>query len=237
MSHRIAARFVCGYVYVCCVCISAWTCFPMCPLRLYQLSKAGKLCVPAMNVNDSVTKQKFDNLYCCRESILDGWGELIIQKASHCLVTRYCSFFSCSVSVLKSCRWMKVCVILLVSASLKRTTDIMFGGKQVVVCGYGEVNHSFNCFWWNNWIFTGAADLFRCIVYFCLQLLHCPVVCRWGKAAALLLRPLEPLFASQRLTPSVPCRHGESLTITVEHCSVSKCAPLVALLSLCCASD
>lgn len=42
------------------------------PHRLYQLSKAGKLCVPAMNVNDSVTKQKFDNLYCCRESILDG---------------------------------------------------------------------------------------------------------------------------------------------------------------------
>merc|ERR1719357_429968 len=62
--------------------------------RLYQLSKAGKLCVPAMNVNDSVTKQKFDNLYCCRESILDG---------------------------------------------LKRTTDVMFGGKQVIVCGYGEV--------------------------------------------------------------------------------------------------
>ncbi|XP_051525160.1 S-adenosylhomocysteine hydrolase-like protein 1 isoform X2 [Myxocyprinus asiaticus] len=62
--------------------------------RLYQLSKAGKLCVPAMNVNDSVTKQKFDNLYCCRESILDG---------------------------------------------LKRTTDVMFGGKQVVVCGSGEV--------------------------------------------------------------------------------------------------
>ncbi|XP_030281938.1 S-adenosylhomocysteine hydrolase-like protein 1 isoform X2 [Sparus aurata] len=62
--------------------------------RLYQLSKAGKLCVPAMNVNDSVTKQKFDNLYCCKESILDG---------------------------------------------LKRTTDTMFGGKQVAVCGYGEV--------------------------------------------------------------------------------------------------
>ncbi|XP_042351829.1 S-adenosylhomocysteine hydrolase-like protein 1 isoform X2 [Plectropomus leopardus] len=62
--------------------------------RLYQLSKAGKLSVPAMNVNDSVTKQKFDNLYCCKESILDG---------------------------------------------LKRTTDVMFGGKQLVVCGYGEV--------------------------------------------------------------------------------------------------
>jgi len=62
--------------------------------RLYQLSKTGKLVVPAMNVNDSVTKQKFDNLYSCRESILDG---------------------------------------------LKRTTDIMFGGKQILICGYGEV--------------------------------------------------------------------------------------------------
>lgn len=62
--------------------------------RLYQLSKAGKLAVPAMNVNDSVTKTKFDNLYSCRESILD---------------------------------------------SLKRSTDVMFGGKQVGVCGYGEV--------------------------------------------------------------------------------------------------
>ncbi|KAG1663085.1 Adenosylhomocysteinase 3 [Nymphon striatum] len=62
--------------------------------RLYQLSKAGKLSVPAMNVNDSVTKTKFDNLYSCRESILD---------------------------------------------SLKRSTDVMFGAKQVLVCGYGEV--------------------------------------------------------------------------------------------------
>ncbi|KAK4305781.1 hypothetical protein Pmani_022340 [Petrolisthes manimaculis] len=62
--------------------------------RLYQLSKAGKLTVPAMNVNDSVTKTMFDNLYSCRESIID---------------------------------------------SLKRATDVMFGGKQIVVCGYGEV--------------------------------------------------------------------------------------------------
>ncbi|XP_029377972.1 S-adenosylhomocysteine hydrolase-like protein 1 isoform X3 [Echeneis naucrates] len=62
--------------------------------RLYQLSKTGRLCVPAINVNDSVTKQKFDNLYCCKESLLKG---------------------------------------------LKRTTDVMFGGKQVVVCGYGGV--------------------------------------------------------------------------------------------------
>lgn len=62
--------------------------------RLYQLSKAGKLSVPAINVNDSVTKTKFDNTYSCRESIID---------------------------------------------ALKRTTDVMFGGKQVLVCGYGEV--------------------------------------------------------------------------------------------------
>ncbi|XP_061381255.1 adenosylhomocysteinase-like 1 isoform X2 [Danaus plexippus] len=62
--------------------------------RLYQLSKAGKLSVPAMNVNDSVTKTKFDNLYSCRESIID---------------------------------------------ALKRSTDLMFGGKQAAVCGYGEV--------------------------------------------------------------------------------------------------
>ncbi|OXA53278.1 Adenosylhomocysteinase 3 [Folsomia candida] len=62
--------------------------------RLYQLSKASKLTVPAMNVNDSVTKTKFDNLYSCKESIID---------------------------------------------SLKRSTDVMFGGKQVVICGYGEV--------------------------------------------------------------------------------------------------
>ncbi|KAK7590245.1 hypothetical protein V9T40_001858 [Parthenolecanium corni] len=62
--------------------------------RLYQLSRAGKLLVPAMNVNDSVTKTKFDNLYSCRESIVE---------------------------------------------SLKRCTDVMFGGKQVMVCGYGEV--------------------------------------------------------------------------------------------------
>ena len=54
--------------------------------RLYQLSQSNKLLVPAMNVNDSVIKTKYDNLYSCRESIID---------------------------------------------SLKRTTDIMFGGKQV----------------------------------------------------------------------------------------------------------
>ena len=40
--------------------------------RLYQLSQTGELLFPAINVNDSVTKSKFDNLYGCRESLADG---------------------------------------------------------------------------------------------------------------------------------------------------------------------
>ncbi len=40
--------------------------------RLYQFAKKGKLLFPAINVNDSVTKSKFDNLYGCRESLVDG---------------------------------------------------------------------------------------------------------------------------------------------------------------------
>ncbi len=40
--------------------------------RLYQMMEAGELLVPAINVNDSVTKSKFDNLYGCRESLADG---------------------------------------------------------------------------------------------------------------------------------------------------------------------
>jgi adenosylhomocysteinase len=62
--------------------------------RLYQMAKAGELLFPAINVNDSVTKSKFDNLYGCRESLADG---------------------------------------------IKRATDIMFAGKAVVICGYGDV--------------------------------------------------------------------------------------------------
>ena len=40
--------------------------------RLYQMAKDGELAFPAINVNDSVTKSKFDNLYGCRESLVDG---------------------------------------------------------------------------------------------------------------------------------------------------------------------
>jgi adenosylhomocysteinase len=40
--------------------------------RLYEMARDGKLLIPAINVNDSVTKSKFDNLYGCRESLVDG---------------------------------------------------------------------------------------------------------------------------------------------------------------------
>ena len=40
--------------------------------RLYQFAAQGKLLFPAINVNDSVTKSKFDNLYGCRHSLVDG---------------------------------------------------------------------------------------------------------------------------------------------------------------------
>lgn len=49
--------------------------------RLYQMHKDGKLAFPAINVNDSVTKSKFDNLYGCRESLVDG-----IKRATDVMV-------------------------------------------------------------------------------------------------------------------------------------------------------
>ena len=49
--------------------------------RLYHMAKAGTLLVPAINVNDSVTKSKFDNIYGCRESLVDG-----IKRATDTMV-------------------------------------------------------------------------------------------------------------------------------------------------------
>jgi len=62
--------------------------------RLEQMSKKGELLFRAINVNDSVTKQKFDNIYGCKHSLPDG---------------------------------------------LMRATDVMLAGKQVVICGFGDV--------------------------------------------------------------------------------------------------
>ncbi|MGA9344644.1 MAG: adenosylhomocysteinase, partial [Nocardioidaceae bacterium] len=62
--------------------------------RLYERHRDGALLFPAINVNDSVTKSKFDNKYGCRHSLIDG---------------------------------------------INRATDVLIGGKVVVVCGYGDV--------------------------------------------------------------------------------------------------
>src|ERR1700755_3421032 len=63
-------------------------------LRLYQFEAAGELAFPAINVNDSVTKSKFDNKYGTRHSLIDG---------------------------------------------INRGTDVLIGGKKVLICGYGDV--------------------------------------------------------------------------------------------------
>merc|ERR1712166_93324 len=62
--------------------------------RLEQMAAKGELLFKAINVNDSVTKQKFDNIYGCKHSLPDG---------------------------------------------LMRATDVMLAGKQVVICGFGDV--------------------------------------------------------------------------------------------------
>jgi adenosylhomocysteinase len=54
--------------------------------RLYEMEKNGTLKVPAFNVNDSVTKSKFDNLYGCRESLVDG-----IKRATEVMIAGKCA--------------------------------------------------------------------------------------------------------------------------------------------------
>ncbi|MFH7321024.1 adenosylhomocysteinase [Desulfurivibrio sp. D14AmB] len=59
--------------------------------RLYEMSKKGTLLAPAINVNDSVTKSKFDNLYGCRESLIDGIKRAtdVMIAGKICLVAGY----------------------------------------------------------------------------------------------------------------------------------------------------
>ncbi|MFH1653747.1 MAG: adenosylhomocysteinase [Pseudomonadota bacterium] len=59
--------------------------------RLYQMANDGKLLVPAINVNDSVTKSKFDNLYGCRESLADGLKRAmdVMIAGKYCVVCGY----------------------------------------------------------------------------------------------------------------------------------------------------
>ncbi len=59
--------------------------------RLYEMERAGKLLFPAINVNDSVTKSKFDNLYGCRHSLVDGLNRAtdVMLAGKLCLVCGY----------------------------------------------------------------------------------------------------------------------------------------------------
>ncbi len=66
--------------------------------RLYQLEKEGTLLFPAFNVNDSVTKSKFDNLYGCRESLADG-----IKRATDVMIAGKCAVIAGYGDVGKGC--------------------------------------------------------------------------------------------------------------------------------------
>src|SRR3990167_8056415 len=66
--------------------------------RLYQMMERGDLKVPAFNVNDSVTKSKFDNLYGCRESLLDG-----IKRATDVMIAGKVAVVSGNNEVGKGC--------------------------------------------------------------------------------------------------------------------------------------
>jgi len=66
--------------------------------RLYQMAKDGELPFPAFNVNDSVTKSKFDNLYGCRESLVDG-----IKRATDVMVAGKIAFVAGYGDVGKGC--------------------------------------------------------------------------------------------------------------------------------------
>jgi adenosylhomocysteinase len=66
--------------------------------RLYEMRKKGELLVPAINVNDSVTKSKFDNIYGCRESLVDG-----IKRATDVMVAGKTAFVAGFGDVGKGC--------------------------------------------------------------------------------------------------------------------------------------
>ena len=59
--------------------------------RLYEMQKKGQLLFPAINVNDSVTKSKFDNLYGCRHSLVDGLNRAtdVMLAGKLCVVLGY----------------------------------------------------------------------------------------------------------------------------------------------------
>jgi adenosylhomocysteinase len=72
--------------------------------RLYEMAKNNKLMIPAINVNDSVTKSKFDNLYGCRESLVDGIKRAtdIMIAGKVCVVAGYGDVGKGSAAALKN---------------------------------------------------------------------------------------------------------------------------------------
>jgi adenosylhomocysteinase len=66
--------------------------------RLYEMQKKGELLIPAINVNDSVTKSKFDNVYGCRESLVDG-----IKRATDVMIAGKTAFVAGYGDVGKGC--------------------------------------------------------------------------------------------------------------------------------------
>src|SRR5271170_2250636 len=71
--------------------------------RLYKMQEQGKLLVPAINVNDSVTKSKFDNLYGCRESLADGIKRAtdVMVAGKVCVICGYGDVGKCSAHSLR----------------------------------------------------------------------------------------------------------------------------------------
>ena len=63
------------------------------------MEQSGELLVPAINVNDSVTKSKFDNLYGCRESLVDG-----IRRATDVMMSGKLQLLQASVTLERKCR-------------------------------------------------------------------------------------------------------------------------------------
>src|SRR5207244_11844290 len=66
--------------------------------RLYQMMQAGTLLFPAINVNDSVTKSKFDNIYGCRHSVIDG-----LNRATDVMIAGKMTGVCCYGEVGKGC--------------------------------------------------------------------------------------------------------------------------------------
>ena len=109
--------------------------------RLYEMHKAGKLLCPAINVNDSVTKSKFDNLYGIRESMLDG-----LKRATDVMVAgKVCvvlGFGDVGKGAAQALRAMGACVFITEIDPICALQAAMEGYRVVLMddaCAYGDI--------------------------------------------------------------------------------------------------